>query len=239
VRVTLQLAAGAKVPSNAVIWLMARDAGTSGGPPLAVKRVPLGAFPITVDFGMADSMMGQPLPAKMRIDARVDSHGNPMVHDPSDPAAAQDGVSQRVERYADVETGRRVRLKRSDQPLERRRVDSKSGRVVLKRRRVPSKRLGVPSKRLGVPSKRPRGAFETTRGAFQTTRSAFETTPRSFRNDFGCFRNAPSVISKRLWVLSKRLLGHFETTPGAFEITRCPLDVTLVVLSKAPVDVCK
>jgi len=37
-------------------------------------------------------MMGQPLPAKMRIDARVDTHGNPMVHDPNDPAAAQDGV---------------------------------------------------------------------------------------------------------------------------------------------------
>jgi tetratricopeptide (TPR) repeat protein len=93
VKVTLQLAPGKSVPPNAVIWIMARDAGTSSGPPLAVKRVPLGAFPMTVDFGAADSMMGQPLPAKMRIDARVDSHGNPMVHDPNDPAAAQDGVA--------------------------------------------------------------------------------------------------------------------------------------------------
>lgn len=93
VKVTLQLAAGKSVPPNAVIWIMARDAGTSSGPPLAVKRVPMGAFPMTVDFSGADSMMGQPLPAKMRIDARVDSHGNPMVHDPNDPAAAQDGVA--------------------------------------------------------------------------------------------------------------------------------------------------
>jgi len=93
VKVTLQLAPGKTIPPNAVIWLMARDAGTSAGPPLAVKRVALGAFPMTVDFGAADSMMGQPLPAKMRIDARVDSHGNPMVHDPNDPAAAQDGVA--------------------------------------------------------------------------------------------------------------------------------------------------
>jgi cytochrome c-type biogenesis protein CcmH len=93
VKVTLQLAPGKTIAPNAVIWLMARDAGTSAGPPLAVKRVPLGAFPITVDFGAADSMMGQPLPPKMRIDARVDSHGNPMVHDPNDPAAAQDGVA--------------------------------------------------------------------------------------------------------------------------------------------------
>jgi tetratricopeptide (TPR) repeat protein len=93
VKVTLQLAAGKTIPPNAVIWLLARDAGTSSGPPLAVKRVAIGAFPMTVDFGAADSMMGQPLPAKMRIDARVDSHGNPMMHDPNDPAAAQDGVS--------------------------------------------------------------------------------------------------------------------------------------------------
>jgi hypothetical protein len=89
VKVTLQLAPGKAIPPNAVIWLMARDAGVAAGPPLAVKRVALGAFPITVDFGAADSMMGQPLPAKMR----VDSHGNPMVHDPNDPAAAQDGVA--------------------------------------------------------------------------------------------------------------------------------------------------
>jgi len=93
VKVTLQLAPGKALPPNAVIWLMARDAGVSAGPPLAVKKVALGAFPMTIDFGAADSMMGQPLPAKMRIDARVDTHGNPMVHDPNDPAAAQDGVA--------------------------------------------------------------------------------------------------------------------------------------------------
>lgn len=93
VKVTLQLAPGKAIPANGVIWLMARDAGVASGPPLAVKRVALGAFPMTVDFGAADSMMGQPLPAKMRIDARVDTHGNPMIHDPNDPAAAQDGVA--------------------------------------------------------------------------------------------------------------------------------------------------
>ncbi|HEY6138530.1 MAG TPA: tetratricopeptide repeat protein, partial [Thermoanaerobaculia bacterium] len=93
VKVTLNLAPGKTVPPNAVIWLIARAAGVSSGPPLAAKRVPIGAFPITVDIGAADSMMGQPLPAKMRIDARIDTHGNPMVRDPNDPAAAQDGVA--------------------------------------------------------------------------------------------------------------------------------------------------
>jgi hypothetical protein len=93
VKVTLQLAPGKAIPPNAVIWLTARDVGVAAGPPLAAKKVPLGAFPITVDIGAADSMMGQPWPAKMRIDARLDSHGNPLVHDPNDPAAAQDGVA--------------------------------------------------------------------------------------------------------------------------------------------------
>jgi len=92
VKVTLNLAPGKTIPPNAVIWVIARDVGVSSGPPLAVKRVPIGAFPMTVDISAADSMMGQPLPAKMRIDARIDSHGNPMVRDPNDPAAAQDGV---------------------------------------------------------------------------------------------------------------------------------------------------
>jgi tetratricopeptide (TPR) repeat protein len=93
VKVTLQLAPGKAIPPNAVIWLMARAAGVAAGPPLAAKKVALGAFPMTVDIGSADSMMGQQLPAKLRIDARIDSHGNPMIHDPNDPAAAQDGVA--------------------------------------------------------------------------------------------------------------------------------------------------
>jgi cytochrome c-type biogenesis protein CcmH len=93
VKVTLQLAPGKALPPNAVIWVIARNAGVSSGPPVAVKRIPLGAFPMTVDIGAGDSMMGQPLPPKMRIDARIDSHNNPMVHDPNDPAAAQDGVA--------------------------------------------------------------------------------------------------------------------------------------------------
>ena len=36
--------------------------------------------------------MGQPLPAKMRIEARIDSDGDPLTKDPKDPIAMQDDV---------------------------------------------------------------------------------------------------------------------------------------------------
>ena len=58
-----------------------------------MKRVSLAQFPIKVELTAADSMMGQPLPDKLRIDARIDTHGNPLMRDPNDPAAAQDGVA--------------------------------------------------------------------------------------------------------------------------------------------------
>lgn len=80
-------------PPSAVIWVIARPAGSAAGPPAAVKRVALGSFPIKVDLGASDSMMGQPLPPKMHIEARIDFDGDPMTHDPNDPKASQDGVA--------------------------------------------------------------------------------------------------------------------------------------------------
>ena len=50
-------------------------------------------LPITIDLTSADSMMGQPLPPKMRLEARVDSDGNAMTRDPGDASAVQDGVT--------------------------------------------------------------------------------------------------------------------------------------------------
>ncbi|HZP93404.1 MAG TPA: tetratricopeptide repeat protein, partial [Burkholderiales bacterium] len=69
VHITLNAGPG-PYPPAAVIFIIAREAGTNGGPPSAVKRVPLAAFPIKVDLTSADSMMGQPLPPKLRIEAR-------------------------------------------------------------------------------------------------------------------------------------------------------------------------
>jgi tetratricopeptide (TPR) repeat protein len=92
VHVTLTLA-GAKPSPNAVLFIIARAAGQTAGPPAAVKRIAGPTFPLEVDLSAADSMMGQPLPATVRIEARIDSDGDPLTKNPSDPHAAQDGVA--------------------------------------------------------------------------------------------------------------------------------------------------
>jgi tetratricopeptide (TPR) repeat protein len=91
--ITLNLAKGVTPPPQGVIFITARAAGVTAGPPAAVKRLPLGSFPLDLDLTAADSMMGQPLPAKMRIEARIDSDGDPLTRDPKDPAAFVDGVA--------------------------------------------------------------------------------------------------------------------------------------------------
>jgi len=92
VHVTLTLAGAAPSP-NAVLFIIARAAGQTAGPPAAVKRIAGPTFPLDIDLSAADSMMGQPLPATVRIEARLDSDGDAMTKNPSDPHAAQDGVS--------------------------------------------------------------------------------------------------------------------------------------------------
>ncbi len=93
VKITLTIAPGAKVPDSKVIYVIAREAGQTSGPPTAVKRVMASGFPMTVDLTAADSMMGQPLPAKMHLEVRLDTDGNAMTKEPTDLTAAKDGVS--------------------------------------------------------------------------------------------------------------------------------------------------
>jgi tetratricopeptide (TPR) repeat protein len=92
VHVTLTLA-GASPSPNAVLFVIARAAGQTAGPPAAVKRIASPTFPLIIDLSTADSMMGQPLPATVRIEARLDSDGDAMTKNPSDPHAVQDGVA--------------------------------------------------------------------------------------------------------------------------------------------------
>jgi hypothetical protein len=92
VHVTLTLAGAAPSP-NAVLFVIARAAGQTAGPPAAVRRITSPTFPLDIDLSAADSMMGQPLPATVRIEARIDSDGDPLTKNPSDPHAMQDGVA--------------------------------------------------------------------------------------------------------------------------------------------------
>jgi tetratricopeptide (TPR) repeat protein len=90
----------AKVGPGALLFVTVREAGVTQGPPVAVKRMPASSFPLEFEIGPADSMMGQPLPARARVEARVDSDGNPLTRDAGDHSARQD----------DVTAGTRLRL---------------------------------------------------------------------------------------------------------------------------------
>jgi tetratricopeptide (TPR) repeat protein len=80
-----------KLPSGGILFVFARAAGVSEGPPVAVKRLPA-RFPAAFELSEADSMMGQPLPEKLLIEARLDEDGDPTTRPPSDPKARLDGV---------------------------------------------------------------------------------------------------------------------------------------------------
>ena len=86
-------AVGARIPAGTVVFLTVRPAGVAQGPPVAVKRLVSEAFPLQFELGASDSMMGQPLPERVRIDVRADSDGDPMTRPATDPAGYVDGIA--------------------------------------------------------------------------------------------------------------------------------------------------
>jgi cytochrome c-type biogenesis protein CcmH len=91
--VALNTAPNAQIPPNGIVFVIARAAGVTAGPPIAVKRVPVRQFPFEVEITTADSMTGQPLPPSMNIDARLDADGDAMTKTAADLRASQDGVA--------------------------------------------------------------------------------------------------------------------------------------------------
>jgi tetratricopeptide (TPR) repeat protein len=83
----------ARIGSGSVIFLTVRPAGVSQGPPVAVKRLAPGRFPMQFEVTAQDSMMGQALPDSLRIDVRADSDGDPLTRPASDPAGFADGIA--------------------------------------------------------------------------------------------------------------------------------------------------
>jgi tetratricopeptide (TPR) repeat protein len=93
VHVTVTAPDNVRIASTALVFVYARAAGVTSGPPAAVKRLQAAGFPIEIDLSAADSMMGQPLPDRMRIEARLDGDGNAMTKDPGDLTAFAENVS--------------------------------------------------------------------------------------------------------------------------------------------------
>jgi cytochrome c-type biogenesis protein CcmH len=89
IQVTLSIGPAA-MPKTGIVYVIARS---EGGHPVAVKRVDAQSFPLTVDLGGADSMMGGPLPSTVRVEARLDSDGDAGTADSKEPQAAVDGVA--------------------------------------------------------------------------------------------------------------------------------------------------
>jgi cytochrome c-type biogenesis protein CcmH len=89
--VDIDPSARSKISPAAVLFVFARPAGGSEGPPVAVKRL-APTFPVAFELSEADSMMGQPLPDSLLIEARLDSDGDPTTRPPSDPKARADRV---------------------------------------------------------------------------------------------------------------------------------------------------
>jgi hypothetical protein len=81
-----------RVAPAAIVFVTVRESGAAGGPPVAVKRLPA-SFPLRFAIGPGDSMMGQPLPAHARVEARVDSDGDPLTRAATDPSARLDDVA--------------------------------------------------------------------------------------------------------------------------------------------------
>ena len=89
IHVTLSLDPSSPVKKG-VVYVIAR--GAEAGHPLAVRRVEATSFPMSVDLGSSDVMMGQPFPATVRVEARLDTDGDAGTNDPADPKAFANGV---------------------------------------------------------------------------------------------------------------------------------------------------
>ena len=89
--IDIEPSARSKLLPGAVLFVFAREAGATEGPPVAVKRL-APAFPVSFELSEADSMLGQPFPDSLLIEARLDSDGDPTTRPPTDPKARADGV---------------------------------------------------------------------------------------------------------------------------------------------------
>lgn len=81
-----------KIPPGTPLFVSVRAAGVRAGPPAAAKRLTTGTFPLVVQIGAGDTMMGQPLPSSAYVEARIDADGNAMTRGPDDPTASADQV---------------------------------------------------------------------------------------------------------------------------------------------------
>lgn len=90
VSITLELAPGTR-SSGGTVFVIANPEGVTGGRPMLVRRIVVAAFPAQTAISAADSTTGS-LPGRMRVDAILDSDGNPGTRGAGDLAGSVGGV---------------------------------------------------------------------------------------------------------------------------------------------------
>lgn len=85
--ITLAPELAAAAPPGGMLFLIARPAGVSAGPPLAVLRVPSPSFPLQYAIGPQNVMIpSMRFEGQIQLTARLDSDGNAMTKLPGDLA---------------------------------------------------------------------------------------------------------------------------------------------------------
>lgn len=89
-RVELAAEAAGRQPSPAVLFVIARPQGATGGPPLAVVRIPDPVFPVDFEIGPDDVMIPtMRFAGPIALTARLDGDGNAMTRADSDLASGE------------------------------------------------------------------------------------------------------------------------------------------------------
>ncbi|MGB7950939.1 MAG: cytochrome c-type biogenesis protein CcmH [Candidatus Binatia bacterium] len=84
-RITIDPKLQGKVNSGATLFIIARPAGSTKGPPLAVKKIDRPVFPLSYSLGPENVMMqGLPFSGKVTVTARIDADGNPTTREAGD-----------------------------------------------------------------------------------------------------------------------------------------------------------
>ncbi len=80
------------VSGTVTVFVIARDRNGKGHPILA-KRLDVASFPTKFSLGPQDSMMGQPPPDHVSLEARMDLDRDAMTREPDVPAAKIESVA--------------------------------------------------------------------------------------------------------------------------------------------------
>lgn len=93
IRGTVERAELGPLPEGAVLFLLVRPAGATGGPPLAVRRLAPSTFPIEFELSSGDAMIpGTTFPDLVTVEARLDMDGNASTEGPADEEARSEPV---------------------------------------------------------------------------------------------------------------------------------------------------